>query len=487
MVRHIFDQIERHTVFGDLRQGQRVALGVALVGTIAALVSGQSILHLALAGACATGGAWVAFGRVRGLAPADWAGTLSGYGAQAVLGRLGYESPAPGAGIVLPKERGGRMVVAEALPPELGDVVILEAPAPAGGVVKDRRADTYTGAVLARAPAFGLIGADGQELLQSDFADVLGMLAREDGLIRRVGWVDSTLPVYGDEIAGWFEQHRDRTLALSSPAMRSMMELTDSALTVGQEHQILVCLQLSGRRARRAGKQLAAGEDGALALVGRELDDFATALDEAGVIVEGALIPGLYRAAIRNAYDPFTRSHRSDEELDGQPWPIMTRTEIARYWTDGAVHATYWVAGLPRVPVHAAFLQPLLAETQTVRSVAVVMEPVAPSRAIRDAEVARAKDESDVITRERYGQLDTARQSQRRQAIERREEELAAGHVDYRHAMSITVSARDRDGLERSCADLERAAGRCRLSLQRRYGQQATAFSFTLPLCRGLK
>ena len=56
---------------------------------------------------------------------------------------------------------------------------------------------------------------------------------------------------------------------------------------------------------------------------------------------------------------------------------MMTRAEIARYHTDGAVHATYWVAQLPRVPVHAAFLRPLLAETQMVRSVAVVMEPVA--------------------------------------------------------------------------------------------------------------
>ena len=87
-VRHIFGQIERHTVFGDLRAGQRVALALALVGTIAALVSGQSMLHLALAGACATGGAWVAFGRVRGLAPADWVGTLSGHGAHAVDARV---------------------------------------------------------------------------------------------------------------------------------------------------------------------------------------------------------------------------------------------------------------------------------------------------------------------------------------------------------------------------------------------------------------
>ena len=67
-MRHIFGQIERHSVFGDLRPGQRVALAVALVGTIAALVSGQSILHLALAGACATGG------RVGGVRPAARAG-----------------------------------------------------------------------------------------------------------------------------------------------------------------------------------------------------------------------------------------------------------------------------------------------------------------------------------------------------------------------------------------------------------------------------
>jgi hypothetical protein len=255
-VRHIFGQIERHSVFGDLRAGQRVALALALVGTVAGLVSGQSVLHLLIAGACAGAGAWLAFGRIHGLAPADWVSTLGGHGAHALTRRLRYESPAPGAGIVLPRARDGRMVVPEALPRELGDLEILEAPAPAGGVlgvVKDRRSDTYTGAVLARAPAFGLIGSDAQELLQSDYADVLGMLAREDGLIRRIGWVDSTLPVYGDEIAGWFETHRDPTLALSSPAMRSMIEQTDSALSIGQEHQILICLQLSATTGQTAG------------------------------------------------------------------------------------------------------------------------------------------------------------------------------------------------------------------------------------------
>ena len=64
-MRHIFGQIERHTVFGDLGTGQGVALAIALVATVVALVSGQSVVHLLLAGGCAAAGAWVAFGRVR--------------------------------------------------------------------------------------------------------------------------------------------------------------------------------------------------------------------------------------------------------------------------------------------------------------------------------------------------------------------------------------------------------------------------------------
>ena len=87
-MRHIFGQIERHSVFGDLRPGQRAALAVALVGTITALVSGQSLLHLALAGACAAGGC---VGRVRPGARAG-AGGLGGHPVRAR--RAGRHAPA---------------------------------------------------------------------------------------------------------------------------------------------------------------------------------------------------------------------------------------------------------------------------------------------------------------------------------------------------------------------------------------------------------
>ena len=51
----------------------------------------------------------------------------------------------------------------------------------------------------------------------------------------------------------------------------------------------------------------------------------------------------------------------------------------------------------------------------------------------------------------------------------------------------MTVSGRDRDDLRRACAEVLEHAARARLELHRMYGQQADAFTFTLPLCRGLR
>jgi len=51
----------------------------------------------------------------------------------------------------------------------------------------------------------------------------------------------------------------------------------------------------------------------------------------------------------------------------------------------------------------------------------------------------------------------------------------------------VTVSGRDDHDLRRAVAEVFEHAARARLELHRMYGQQADAFTFTLPLCRGLK
>ncbi len=73
------------------------------------------------------------------------------------------------------------------------------------------------------------------------------------------------------------------------------------------------------------------------------------------------------------------------------------------------------------------------------------------------------------------------------ESVVRREQELADGHADIRFSGYITVSAEDLDGLEVACSEIEQQAGQARLILRRLGGSQDLAFTYTLPLGRGLK
>ena len=234
-----------------------------------------------------------------------------------------------------------------------------------------------------------------------------------------------------------------------------------------------------------------------LRLVVREVELFARRLEGAGVQVLGALPPRVLAKAIRDGYDPFGRSARAragalDPSRNGTPvelaGPQARETTWSTLATDSAVHVTYWVSEWPRIDVGAVFLQPLLMQTTAVRTVAMVMDAIAPSKAVTEIEQARTTDIADETTRQRLGQVTTARQTQKAHATARREQELAEGHAELRYAAYVTVSARadDPEGLDRACAEVEHAAQQCRLRLERLYGEQDYAFTFGLPLCRGL-
>ena len=153
--------------------------------------------------------------------------------------------------------------------------------------------------------------------------------------------------------------------------------------------------------------------------------------------------------------------------------------------SDETWHATYWVAEWPRVDVGPDFLAPLLLGPDR-RSLAVVMEPLSPARAVRQAERARTADVADAELRRRGGFLTTARRAREAEVAVRREEELADGHASFRFSGYVSVSARTREQLAADCDATEQAAAQCRLELRRLYGDQEKALTCTLPLGRGL-
>lgn len=358
-------------------------------------------------------------------------------------------------------------------------------PHPPMGVVRDARTRSYTAALSVPGRSFALLGTSEKERRVSSWASVLASFARERPVVHRVQWVATTVP---DDGAGVREHLlRHAVLGPEDEARRSYATVLREAGDETCRHEVLVALQVratgSGARAIRA---LGGGDAAACALLAREVASLRRRLSTADVPADRVLDDHALAAVARRALDGASGGARGCPPCGtGWPWPLVTEAEWDCLRADGSWHATYWVAEWPRVDVGPEFLAPLLLGSVR-RTVAVVMEPLPPSRAARQAERARTADLSDAELRRRGGFLSTARRAREAELVVRREAELADGHASVRFSGYVTVTAPSRARLAADCEATEEAALQCRLELRRLYGDQERALTCTLPLARGL-
>jgi hypothetical protein len=498
--RYRFGPLERRGVIGSLRPGQVFVMASSLAGAVVLmrlLAGGPGLLA---AFALAVAAAAFCFWPIAGRSVEEWLPVAGRYGTRRVTGRQSYRASAPLAGVKV--DETGRPEPVVSLPEPAQALELLAAPfrGEPVGVVKDRRVRSYTAVLAVKVTSFGLLDRAEQESRQGSWGGVLASLAREGSPVTRVQWVERTVPADGDEIGRYLGDAWDRgAVPLDSLPMRSYLELVGAAPAVTRDHELFVCLQIDAKRAwrqikRTGGKQGA--DAGACAVLLREVEALAERLATADVQVIGVLRPGMLARSVRIAFDPWSRPGlarlaAADPDRDGidegAAWPVASETTWTTYRTDGALHATYWIASWPRVDVGAAFLSPLLLHTQMVRSIAVTLEPISPLRAIREVEASMTSDVADQELRGRMGFVETARRRRMAEATARREEELADGHAAVRFAGYVTVSAQNEEELEHDCSEIEHAAQMARLELNRLYGRQDEAFTYTLPLCRGLR
>jgi Putative type VII ESX secretion system translocon, EccE len=357
------------------------------------------------------------------------------------------------------------------------------------GVLTSDRSRRAVAVLACRVVAFSLLDPEAQERRLARWGLVLSGAAGT--AVRRLQWVERTAPAQCDELVRWVASERDPAVPLrGTPMIESYLELIGSTASVTQEHEILVAVEVDARRVRDRGS------DALTRALIEQTERIAQGLEAAEVSVIGALTPGQLARALRTAFDPYARSELAtletadpgeDRLTESGAWPLGAREAWDHYRSDGAVHATFWIGGWPRIEVSPMFMDALLGRSSAVRTVAVTFEPLPPERSTREVEAAITRDRADRELRRRFGQSETARQRQAEEATARRETELAAGHSEVRLAGFVTVSGRDPDELRRACAEVHEHAARARLELHRMYGQQADAFAFTLPLCRGLR
>jgi len=216
----------------------------------------------------------------------------------------------------------------------------------------------------------------------------------------------------------------------------------------------------------------------------REIVSIIRMLTDADVLVEGILTANELGEMLRRSYEHHV-APADDPGGRSDPWPMAMAESWASVQVDGMMHTTFWVAEWPRTEVRSDFLAPLLLGSARA-TISVVMEPLGPDAAVRKVEASRTADLADAELRRRSGFVSTARHARQSEVLVRRESELADGHASFRYSGYLTVSAPNEAELKSACDTVLHAAGQCRLMLRRLYGDQASAYTCTLPLARGL-
>ena len=354
----------------------------------------------------------------------------------------------------------------------LGGLRLLSAGQRRMGVVHDCRGHTLTAALRVQGQSFALLGPEEQDRRVGGWAGVLAALAREGSPVRRLQGLAASFPDQGHGAHDYVRAHA--VVDTASAARSSYASLLDDIDADASAHDVVLAVQV------KVGKSVELG----CQVLQREVTSLIRLLGDADVLIDAVLSVDDLAHQLARTYEPRMGPRVGQGPAD--PWPMAMEEGWGSLRVDGMCHATYWVAEWPRTEVRSDFLAPLLLGS-TRATLSVVMEPLGPEEAARKVEASRTADLADAELRRRGGFLSTARRSRESEVLARREAELAEGHASFRYAGFITVSAPTAEELVTACDTVQHAAGQCRLALRRLYGDQAAAYTCTLPLARGLR
>jgi hypothetical protein len=318
---------------------------------------------------------------------------------------------------------------------------------------------------------FALLGPDEQDRRVGAWSSVLASLAREGSPVHRVQWVAASFPDDGRGVHAYLAAEAVADAGSASAASYdALLADMDSRACA---HDVVLAVQVRLTKAVEVG----------CAALAREVGSLVHLLADADVQVDAVLTAEDLAHHLLRTYEPEAGAVPATPAAD--PWPMAMEESWSSVRVDGMVHATFWVSEWPRVEVRSDFLAPLLLGSAR-STLAVVMEPLGPDVAVRKVEASRTADLADTELRRRGGFVSTARHARESEVLARREAELAEGHASFRYAGFVTISAPSEEDLATACDAVQHAAGQSRLALRRLYGDQAAAYTCTLPLCRGL-
>ncbi|MDQ6791284.1 MAG: hypothetical protein M3256_03835 [Actinomycetota bacterium] len=367
------------------------------------------------------------------------------------------------------------------------------------GVVHDPAERTFAGFVAVQGRDYALLAAAEKVRLNDLWGSVFERYGDASSPVSRVQVIERTVPEDGEALARAYEEHRIEGEHLAR-VHESYAELVDQAAPLAQRHECYVGIKVDLRRqaAWREAKRRGQGDTlrGALLVLFEELSVLSEALSAAELTILGALPPRLLAEVIRFGYDPEQREPAAHRErlVPGREeglwpeyaWPSYSEERLGWYRTDGGFHITGHVREWPRRGVAAGFLQPLLLDCAGMRTFSLTYEVRPGAIAAKEFRSSATNDGLTKRIRDRWGFRDTPEREMQRENVLRAEREAAEGHAVIAWSAYVTCSGHTAEEAEEVWAEAVSRASASNLELQRLYGLQEAAFTYTLPLCRGL-
>ena len=495
---YTFGRRDRGGLLLGFRAKQIALLGEGCVAVLAGLLidgARGGALGVLILGCLAT----LALFPIQGRPAVDWAGPLGNHAYARARGRARYL----GGVSALHRCRD----VASFDLPNLGPALrVYETHTTTGPVAAVRIRDRWMLVLRVRGANYVLADRASQERRVSAWGALLSQSGQEGSRVAAVQWLERTIPDSGHDLTEWWTQRGDMTATYAAPYQR----LIEQAGPAATRHETFVAVAIDAHRLRRPIRQAGGGPEGTTKVLIAECAWIRQALLAADIDVLGYLGAADLARVIRGQYDPASttaldsrspgrrparvrpsrRASRHAKPVEPCPvtaGPMAAEPHWDHYRSDSGVHAVYWIAEWPSVPVEAAWIFPLIALGGVRRTVSLTAEPIAPSRSLREIRSQRVAKRADDAQRRRIGQVETAQDDEEAAALDRRERELVRGHTEYRFTGWITVTATDRDELEAACALVEQASVRSALEVRRVYGEVDQAFlRGALPLTQGV-
>jgi hypothetical protein len=489
-VRFEFPPPEHKHLLGPFTAGQiAIALAALFVAVFVIARPDPTVPRLALAAGLVVAVVVPVAVPWRGRILTEWLPIAVAYGRARRSGRTDYRTSAPRRGTAA----AGQLV----LPAEIGAVEFLAHPHNGGllGVAVDRRAGLYTGVLEVESPSFLLEDIARQQELMARWGGLLARLGHGGTDVHRLQWVVRTVPDDGNGIRNYLRRAQARDLDQASAVIRSYLELVRMSGPASSEHTTLLVVQISSRHAVRAIRAAGGGDRGACVVLAAAMEAIVEGLDGCDVGVRRQLGVREYQGMIRTAFDPtaladlnvLANLHPDREWGSDAPWPYATEERWGHYRTaDRAWHRCFDLV-LPMTEVPADWFVPMILEGDVSRTISMTLKSLPRQQAAREVKRSLTSLQAEEERKRKLGQLHTAEDDKRQTAADRRMRELADGHGVMDYAVTVTVTAPDLETLERACTSVEHVAGQSLCELRLVEGQQAAAFTWALPLGRGLE